>query len=63
MEYFEHRDLQRHLSTLPPLPEVEAQQITFQLLEGLQFMHENHYSHRDLKPGVSNLRIWHCHVA
>ena len=55
MEYFEHRDLQRQLFSLPPLPESEAQQITFQILEGLNFMHENRYSHRDLKPGVSAL--------
>lgn len=52
MEYFEHRDLQRHLSLSPPLPESEAQQIVFQVLEGLSFMHENNFSHRDLKPGV-----------
>ena len=59
MEYFKHRDLQRHLFSLPPLPESEAQEITFQVLEGLHFMHENRYSHRDLKPGVSALASRH----
>lgn len=56
MEYFKHRDLQRHLFSSTTLPESQAQQITFQVLEGLQFMHMNRFSHRDLKPGVSTLR-------
>ncbi|KAL9047360.1 MAG: hypothetical protein Q9214_000044 [Letrouitia sp. 1 TL-2023] len=51
MEYVEHGDLQRYLHSALPLPESDAQQITFQVLEGLNFMHENGYSHRDLKPG------------
>ena len=55
MEYFKHGDLQHYLYSAPPLPESDAQQITFQVLEGLYFMHENGYSHRDLKPGVSAL--------
>ena len=55
MEYIEHGDLQRLLNSRPPLPESDAQQITFQVLEGLHFMHMNGYSHRDLKPGVSVL--------
>ncbi|KAF2494767.1 calcium/calmodulin-dependent protein kinase type 1B, partial [Lophium mytilinum] len=33
-----------------PLPELEVQQITFQILEGIAFMHENGFAHRDLKP-------------
>lgn len=55
MEYFKHGDLHEYLYSAPPLPETDAQQITFQVLEGLFFMHENGYSHRDLKPGVSAL--------
>lgn len=55
MEYFEHGDLQHCLYSAPPLLESDAQQITFQVLEGLHFMHDNGYSHRDLKPGVSAL--------
>ena len=53
MEYFQHGDLQDYLSGAPPLPEVEAQQITSQILEGLSFMHDNGFAHRDLKPRVS----------
>jgi calcium/calmodulin-dependent protein kinase I len=50
MEYIEHGDLQKYLSR--PLPESEARQITGQVLEGLHFMHDNGFVHRDLKPGV-----------
>uniref|UniRef100_A0A8H7NBH9 Autophagy-related protein 1 n=1 Tax=Bionectria ochroleuca TaxID=29856 RepID=A0A8H7NBH9_BIOOC len=49
MEYIEHGDLQKYLSR--PLPESEARQITGQVLEGLHFMHDNGFVHRDLKPG------------
>jgi serine/threonine protein kinase len=51
MEYFPHRDLQNYLS--PPIPEGEVQEIAFQVLEGLAFMHDNGFAHRDLKPTVS----------
>lgn len=51
MEYLPHGDLHKYLSS--PLPETEGQQIVFQILEGLQFMHEIGFAHRDLKPAVS----------
>lgn len=51
MEYLELGDLEKYLGI--PLPEVEACIITKQLLEGLIFMHDNQFAHRDLKPGVS----------
>ena len=51
MEYMEHGDLQKRLTR--PYPEVEVLSIASQLLEGLQFMHENGFTHRDLKPSVS----------
>lgn len=51
MEYFPYGDLHKYLIT--PLSEKEGQQIAVQILEGLQFMHENGFAHRDLKPAVS----------
>ncbi|OAL46570.1 kinase-like protein [Pyrenochaeta sp. DS3sAY3a] len=53
MEYFPLGDLQDYLSR--PLPETEVQQIAFQIVEGLKFMHHNGFAHRDLKP--SNILI------
>lgn len=53
MEYFPHGDLRKYMTVSPPFPEAEAQQVTFQLVEGLGFLHENGFTHRDLKPSVS----------
>lgn len=52
MEYCEFGDLQGYLSSMPPLLETEAQVIIFQTLEGVRYMHDNNFAHRDLKPGV-----------
>lgn len=52
MEYLHLGDLGTLLSTSEPLPEGDAQHITFQILEGLFLMHQNGFSHRDLKPQV-----------
>ena len=51
MEYLSYGDLHKYLGS--PLPEKEGQHIVFQLLEGLQFMHDKGFAHRDLKPAVS----------
>ncbi|VUC36342.1 unnamed protein product [Clonostachys rosea] len=48
MEYFEHEDLQKHMRGR--FPEFEVGQITVQILEGLNYMHDNGFAHRDLKP-------------
>jgi calcium/calmodulin-dependent protein kinase I len=48
MEYFPYGDFEQYLSS--PLMETEVQEITFQLSEGIAFMHENGFAHRDLKP-------------
>lgn len=50
MEYIPFGDLHDYISNNPPIPEFEVQQIMFQLLEGIDFMHENDCAHRDLKP-------------
>jgi calcium/calmodulin-dependent protein kinase I len=50
MEFLKHGDLQKFLGQ--PFTELETHQIAFQLVEGLVFMHENGFTHRDLKPGV-----------
>ncbi|CAP92761.1 Calcium/calmodulin-dependent protein kinase type [Penicillium chrysogenum] len=52
MEYLETGDLFAYLyqKPLPPLPEAEAKEIAYQILDGLCMMHENGFAHRDLKP-------------
>ncbi len=55
MVYLQLGDLQSHLAA--PLEEVEASGITKQLLEGLVFMHDNGFAHRDMKPAVSPYSI------
>lgn len=51
MEYLPLGDLESMIGS--PIPEAEARTISQQVLEGLQFMHEGKFVHRDLKPGVS----------
>jgi len=34
------------------IPPGEVQQLAYQILEGLDQMHQNDFAHRDLKPGV-----------
>lgn len=50
MEYARHQDLQKHLTK--SFTESEAGLIASQIAEGLRFMHDNKYAHRDLKPAV-----------
>jgi serine/threonine protein kinase len=51
MEYLPFGDLEKYIDN--PLNDGEAASIAQQLLEGLAFMHENDFAHRDLKPAVS----------
>jgi serine/threonine protein kinase len=52
MEYLEIGDLFTYLRENPPLPENEAKHIAYQILDGLNMMHQNGFAHRDLKPNV-----------
>lgn len=62
MEYFPYGDLHQYLRR--PLPEIESRQIVEQVLEGLHFMHDYGFVHRDLKPKVrlvsASLLNLHC---
>jgi serine/threonine protein kinase len=56
MEYCRYGDLYHCLCKRSFLPFTEVQELTRQLLEGLDHMHQNDFAHRDLKPGVSQLQ-------
>src|SRR5690606_18449392 len=38
-----------------PMPEKDVQEISYQILEGLNHMHREDFAHRDIKPAVSPL--------
>jgi hypothetical protein len=50
MEYLPLGDLSRYLKD--PLPEPQAASISLQVLEGLRFIYQTNFAHRDLKPNV-----------
>ncbi|KAF7512426.1 hypothetical protein GJ744_001361 [Endocarpon pusillum] len=51
MEYCRHGDLHHYLKRKCLVPAGEVQQLAYQMLEGLDQMHQNDFAHRDLKPG------------
>jgi len=55
MEYLPHGDLSSFIEK--GIPENEVKLITIQLLEGLTIMHENSFTHRDLKPAVREVLV------
>lgn len=52
MEYCELGDLRDHVEEHGQLSEEQVQDIGWQILQGLRFMHHNNFAHRDLKPAV-----------
>lgn len=64
MEYFPLGDLRNYLESSKNCPhsrlsEDEVREITTQLLDALSMMHEQRFSHRDLKPAVRALsEVW-----
>jgi calcium/calmodulin-dependent protein kinase I len=55
MEYFPHGTLDLFITDA--LEEADIQIISKQLIEGLAIMHEEGFTHRDLKPQVSDLKL------
>ncbi|KAI0525955.1 kinase-like domain-containing protein [Xylaria bambusicola] len=51
MEYCPLGDLQQLLTECTKLPESDTREIISQVAQGLQFMHDEGFTHRDLKPG------------
>ena len=55
MDYIANGDLQRYLNQQRrPLSEGDTKTISFQVVEGLCYLHGEGFSHRDLKLSVSN---------
>ena len=52
MEYLKEGDLTKHINPLAPLPQETARIILKQLLEGVEVMHQEGITHRDIKPAV-----------
>ncbi|KAL6810211.1 kinase-like domain-containing protein [Trichoderma camerunense] len=50
MEYFPLGDLHNYMDKHGPLYEPDAREISFQVLEGLSYMHQEQFAHRDIKP-------------
>lgn len=58
MEYFPLGDLQKYMSSNGAMPEADAQEVVYQILDGLCFMHHEGFAHRDVKPGVCTSTLY-----
>jgi serine/threonine protein kinase len=56
MEFLEAGNLARCLDG-DPVHEQDAREITFQVNEALEFMHQNGFVHRDVKPNVGAFHV------
>jgi serine/threonine protein kinase len=57
MEYVPNGDLEDNIPPKgEPINELEIREIASQILKGLEFMHQEGFVHRDLKPKVSNFK-------
>lgn len=54
MEYLPSGDLEHFRSDSGPFSELDTSRIAQQLVKGVRHMHENGFTHRDLKPGVGS---------
>lgn len=54
MEYFPLGDLQKYMDETEPFDETDVREISFQVLEGLSYMHREGFAHRDIKPDVGS---------
>ena len=53
LEYFPLGDLQKHMYSSGPMAHSDVRDISFQIMEGLDYMHREGFAHRDVKPSVS----------
>lgn len=64
MEYFPLGDLENNVAAASSgtIPEIEARDITEQILLGLEIMHAESFAHRDLKPQVMTINHSSCYI-
>lgn len=53
MEYLPLGDMNKYIQEYGPMPESETKQIAWQLAHALNLMHQEGFTHRDIKPEVT----------